>query len=134
MKSFLVLFSLCCFLAASAVEVNSAIPPSRVEMVIDEDFDLPGGPGNAHRSIPLAIPFSVFLNDNHSIDLMFYLSVGEVEIVISQNGNIVYSFTGNGTSGVLNVILLPHDLWGDCLLEIKGKNGGYAYGWFSLNN
>ena len=44
---------------------------------MDEDFDLPGGPGNAHRSIPSATPFLAFLNDDHSIDLEFYQSIGE---------------------------------------------------------
>ena len=66
-----------------------------------EDFDLPGGPGNAHRSIPSATPFLAFLNDDHSIDLEFYQSIGEVEIAISQNGNVVYSSAENIDSPIL---------------------------------
>mgnify|MGYP003101498001 CR=1 FL=1 len=41
------------------------------------------------------VPFSAFLNDDYSIDLEFYQSIGEIEIVISQNGDVVYSSTEN---------------------------------------
>ena len=96
MKSFFILLSLYYFLVVNVVSADSVTFPSRVEIVMDEDFDLPGGPGNAHRSIPLA-----FLNDDHSIDLEFYQSIGEVEIAISQNGNVVYSSAENIDSPIL---------------------------------
>lgn len=44
--------------------------------------------------------FSI-LNDDHSIDLEFYQSIGEVEIAISQNGNVVYSSAENIDSPIL---------------------------------
>ena len=46
-------------------------------------------------------PFLAFLNDDHSIDLEFYQSIGEIEIVISQNGDVVYSSTENIDSPIL---------------------------------
>ena len=52
MKSFFILLSLYYFLVVNVVSADSVTFPSRVEIVMDEDFDLPGGPGNAHRSIP----------------------------------------------------------------------------------
>ena len=75
MKSFFILLSLYYFLVVNVVSADSVTFPSRVEIVMDEDFDLPGGPGNAHRSIPSATPFLAFLNDDHSIDLEFYQSI-----------------------------------------------------------
>lgn len=89
------------FYYGNVVSADSVTFPSRVEIVMDEDFDLPGGPGNAHRSIPSATPFLAFLNDDHSIDLEFYQSIGEVEIAISQNGNVVYSSAENIDSPIL---------------------------------
>ena len=100
MKSFFILLSLYYFLVVNVVSADSVTFPSRVEIVMDEDFDLPGGPGNAH-SIPSATPFLAFLNDDHSIDLEFYQSIGEVEIAISQNGNVVYSSAENIDSPIL---------------------------------
>ena len=101
MKSFFILLSLYYFLVVNVVSADSVTFPSRVEIVMDEDFDLPGGPGNAHRSIPPVTPFLAFLNDDHSIDLEFYQSIGEVEIAISQNGNVVYSSAENIDSPIL---------------------------------
>ncbi len=107
--------------------------PSRVEIIMDEDFDLPDGPGNGHRSIPPVTPFLAFLNDDHSIDLEFYQSIGEIEIVISQNGDVVYSSTENIDSPILRKVQLQKGLVGDFLLEIKGLDGAYAFGRFTIH-
>ena len=68
MKSFFILLSLYCFFVVNVVNGKSVTFPSRVEIIMDEDFDLPDGPGNGHRSIPPVTPFLAFLNDDHSID------------------------------------------------------------------
>lgn len=132
MKSFFILLSLCCLVVANVVSANNVDSFSRVEIALGGDFDFPDGLGNGHRSISPAIPFSAFLNNNHSIDLDFYQPIGEVEIVISQNGTILYSFTENVESPILRNILLQQDLSGDFLLEIKGGNGAYAFGQFTI--
>lgn len=133
MKSFLILLSLCCFWVVSVVSANKDVSPlGRVEIALNENFDIPDGLGNGHRSMPSPVPFSAFLNDNHSIDLEFYQPVGEVEIIISQNGKVVYSFTEDVVSPVLRNVQLQQDLSGSFLLEVKGDNNAYAYGWFSL--
>lgn len=133
MKSFFILLTLYYFLVVNVVSADSVTFPSRVEIVMDEDFDLPGGPGNAHRSIPSATPFLAFLNDDHSIDLEFYQSIGEVEIAISQNGNVVYSSAENIDSPILRKVQLQQGLGGDFLLEIKGADGAYAFGRFTVH-
>ncbi len=107
MKSFFILLSLYYFLVVNVVSADSVTFPSRVEIVMDEDFDLPGGPGNAHRSIPSATPFLAFLNDDHSIDLEFY--------------------------PILRKVQLQQGLGGDFLLEIKGADGAYAFGRFTVH-
>lgn len=132
MKLFIILLSLCCFWMANVVSANNVVSPLRVEIALTGDFDIPHGSGNGHRSISPAIPFSAFLNDNHSIDLDFYQPIGEVEIVISQNGIVVYSFTENVESPILRNVPLRQDLSGDFLLEIKGSDGAYAFGQFTV--
>lgn len=132
MKSFFILLSLYCFGLANVVSADNVVSFSRVEIALDGDFDFPDGSGNGHRSISPAIPFSAFLNDNHSIDLDFYQPIGEVEIVISQNGIVVYSFTENVESPLLRNVPLRRDLSGDFLLEIKGSDGAYAFGQFTV--
>lgn len=132
MKLFIILLSLCCFWMANVVSANNVVSPLRVEIALTGDFDIPHGSGNGHRSISPVIPFSAFLNDNHSIDLDFYQPIGEVEIVISQNGIVVYSFTENVESPILRNVPLRQDLSGDFLLEIKGSDGAYAFGQFTV--
>lgn len=132
MKSFIILLSLCCFWMANVVSANNVVSPLRVEIALTGDFDIPHGSGNGHRSISPEIPFSAFFNDNYSIDLDFYQPISEVEIVISQNGIVVYSFTENVESPVLRNVPLRQDLLGDFLLEIKGSDGAYAFGWFTI--
>ena len=99
----------------------------------DEPFKKPDEPGKGGRSIPMAVPFAAFLNEDCSVDLDFYQAVGEIEIVISQNGTVVYSSTESIDSPVLRKIPLQEGLSGDFLLEISGEGGGYAFGWFSMN-
>ena len=120
MKSFFILLSLYCLWAINVVGVNNAVPSLEgVEITLTGDFDIPDGLGNNHRSIP-------------SIDLDFYQPIGEVEIVISQNGTIIHSFRENVISPLLRNIKLQHGLSGDFLLEIKGGNGAYVFGWFKV--
>ena len=45
MKSFFILLSLYCFFVVNVVNGKSVTFPSRVEIIMDEDFDLPDGPG-----------------------------------------------------------------------------------------
>lgn len=111
---------------------NVVSPLGRVEITLNDNFDFPDGSGNGHRSVPLQVPFSAFLNDNHSIDLEFYQPVGEVEIIISQNETIVYSSTETVVSPISRDIELPQGLSGNFLLEIKGENETYAFGNFEL--
>ena len=112
MKSFFILLSLYCFFVVNVVNGKSVTFPSRVEIIMDEDFDLP---------------------DDHSIDLEFYQSIGEIEIVISQNGDVVYSSTENIDSPILRKVQLQKGLVGDFLLEIKGLDGAYAFGRFTIH-
>ena len=51
MKSFFILLSLYYFLVVNVVSADSVTFPSRVEIVMDEDFDLPGGPVSMKRSV-----------------------------------------------------------------------------------
>lgn len=84
--------------------------------------------------------FSI-LNDDHSIDLEFYQSIGEVEIAISQNGNVVYSSAENIDSPILweyrlsyikkSTVTARFRWW--FLLEIKGADGAYAFGRFTVH-
>lgn len=97
----------------------------------DIPFEFPRGPEQGHRSIPIAIPISAFTSENHSIELDFFEPVGEVEIIISHEGIIVYSSSMNVESPTLKSIILP-ELSGSFTIEIKGSNGAYAYGNFSL--
>lgn len=117
-------------------EANAClVPDSGVEITLignDEPFEKPDGEGKNGRSIPIAIPFSAFLNEDCSIDLDFYQAVGEIEIIISQNGTVVYSSTESIDSPVLRKIPLQEGLSGDFLLEVSGEGGGYAFGQFTL--
>ena len=117
-------------------EANAClVPDSGVEIPLtgnDEPFDGPDEPGKGGRSIPMAIPFSAFLNEDCSIDLDFYQAVGEIEIIISQNGAVVYPSTESIDSPVLKKIPLQEGLSGDFLLEVSGEGGGYAFGQFTL--
>lgn len=130
------LLSLCCLLFIGASTVNSKV--LAIDMGISlygngTRFEYPKGPEQEHRSIPIAIPISAFTSDNHSLALDFFQPVGEIEIIISQDGVVVYSSSENIKSSIVKSIQLPQELSGDFMLEIKGSNGAYAYGNFSLN-
>ena len=128
----LFVFSFLLFSEASA----NFISPNSEEIVLfanDEPFKCPDTPENTPRSMPLLLPFSAYLNDDFSIDLDFYHVIGEVEITVSQNGIVISSYSENITSPVLKNIQLQPDASGDFLLEIRGTNGGYAFGEFVIH-
>ena len=131
MKNFFCLLSLYGFLSMNTIAAVFNILVVNTEIVLsvnDRPFIKPQGAGQEPRSIPMDVPFSAFLNDDYSIDLEFYQSIGEIEIVISQNGDVVYSSTENIDSPILRKVQLQKGLVGDFLLEIKGLDGAYAFG------
>lgn len=116
---------------------NDAISEQREVPVYTNDvpFDiLTTGEDDGYRSAIPPIPFLVFMDEsNRSIELDFIKPVGEVEIVISHNGTVVYSSSENILSSFAQkFIQLSSDLAGDCFIEIKAVNGAYAYGSFGL--
>lgn len=134
LKIFFCLLGLCGLLSINVMKASSSMPKSRVEVqlsISDEPFTRPTGPEKEPRSIVMA-PFSVFLNDSHTLDLDFYEQVDEIEIIISQNGEVVYSSSENIASPISKSIQLPSDLSGNFLLEIKNSEGAYAFGNFDL--
>ena len=129
------LFSLCCLLFIGLTQANAKVLFSGAGITLcvnDVPFKRPIGPEQGHRSIPIEVPISAFLNDN-SVELDFLEAVGEIEIVISQDGTIVYSSSENVESSMVKSIQLPQNASGNFMIEIKGDNGAYAYGWFNLN-
>lgn len=82
------------------------------------------------RSAVPAIPFTATLSNGSVIDINFLAAIGEIEIIISQNGTPVYSSSENILSVGSKTIQLSSELSGTFLLEIKGANGAYAYGSF----
>ena len=133
---FLYLLSFCSLLFIDTVEANSNVLFNGMEITLsgnDVPFEYLKGPEQEHRSIPFGIPISASLNDSHSIDLDFYQAIGEIEIVISQHGTVIHSSFENIESSMIRSIQLSQGLSGDFLLEIKGRNGAYAYGWFTIN-
>lgn len=130
------LLSLCCLLFIGTLNANSKILMRGVGVTLygnDVPFEFPRGPEQGHRSISIAIPISAFTSENHSIELDFFEPVGEIDIIISYEGTIVYSSSVNVESPTLKSISLPSELSGSFMIEIKGSNGAYAYGNFSLN-
>ena len=83
-----------------------------------------------HLNIPKVLNKNTAL---FPIDLDFYQAIGEIEIVISQHGTVIHSSFENIESSMIRSIQLSQGLSGDFLLEIKGRNGAYAYGWFTIN-
>lgn len=127
----LFVFSFLLFSEASA----NFISPNSEEIVLfanDEPFKCPDTPENTPRSMPLLLPFSAYLNDDFSIDLDFYHAIGEVEITIFQNGDVIYSSSENIESPILKNIQLPQGSSGVFLLEIRNGEGAYAFGNFDL--
>lgn len=133
-KSIFFLLNLCCLLFIGTLTANSKVLDTEFGIRLygnDIPFQRPTGAEHEHRSIPIAIPISAFTSENHSIELDFFEPVGEVEIIISHEGIIVYSSSMNVESPTLKSIILP-ELSGSFTIEIKGSNGAYAYGNFSL--
>ena len=136
LKKLFYLLLVCGFLSLDVVAAKFDTLVVGTEIILsanDRPFTKPKGPGQDPRSIPMVTPFSAYLNDDSSIDLDFYQAIGEVEIVVSRNGEVIHSSSENVTSSIIKEISLPQGLSGQCLLEIKGENGAYAYGWFCLN-
>lgn len=117
------------------VEASACLLPVETEIILtgnDIPFKGPDGSGIGSRSIPMAIPFSAFLNEDRSINWDFYQALGKIEIVISQNGIVVYSSTESIDAPTLKRIPLQERLSGEFLLEVKGGNGAYVFGYFEL--
>lgn len=100
----------------------------------DIPFDiLNTGEDDDFRSVVPLVPISVSLDDsNHLIEVDFMKGVGEIEIVISQNGIVVYSSSENVLSSLRKNIQLDSYLLGNFLIEIKGENGACVCGYFVL--
>lgn len=134
LKFLFCLLSLCGFLSIHSMKANLSLSAKGVEIalsVTDEPFTRPHGPEHGSRSIPMA-PFSAFVSDIHTVDIDFYEAIDEIEIIISQNGEVVYSSSENIVSPISKSIQLPSDLSGNFLLEIKNSEGAYAFGNFDL--
>ena len=134
LKRFLCLLSLCGLLSITAIAADSGLV-ERVEIklsVTDEPITLPICRVNEPRSLPMLVPFSAFLSESHSIELDFYEAIGEIEIIISQNGDVIYSSSENVVSPILKNIQLPQGSSGVFLLEIRNGEGAYAFGNFDL--
>lgn len=134
LKLFFCILSLCGILSTNTLTANSNFISARAEVAMlgpDIPFTKPTGVEQEPRSIPM-LPFSVFLNDNHIIEVDFYEAIDEIEIIISQNGEVVYSSSENIVSPISKSIQLPSDLSGNFLLEIKNSEGAYAFGNFDL--
>lgn len=85
------------------------------------------------RSVFPSVPIVVLLDaGNNSIELDFQKAVGEVEITVSLDGVIIYYSSENVRFAIQKFIDLLSEVSGSCLIEIKGENGAYVYGIFSL--
>lgn len=134
LKHFFCLLSLCALFSIGTMTANSNFLSVRVEVGMlagDVPFTKPSGIEQEPRSIPM-VPFSVFMDGNHIIDIDFYEAINEIEIIISQNGEVIYSSSENIASPISKSIQLPSDLSGNFLLEIKNSEGAYAFGNFDL--
>lgn len=124
------LFSLCCLLSVNAY---SNVLNNGTEISLkgsDVYFEIPKGSDGGSRSAAPAIPILAY-QDGNQISLDFLAPVGEIEIIISQDGAPVYSSSEDIQSPILKGIQLSQES-GTFLIEIKGANGAYAYGWFTL--
>lgn len=133
---FIYLFGLLVLLFAGTLNATSKTLVNGIEIALTvsgDPFKYPTDPSKGHRSIPIDVPISASLSDNHSIELDFFQPVGEVEIIISQDGTVVYSSSESVETSLVKSIQLPQNASGNFMLEIKGENGAYAYGLFNLN-
>lgn len=131
MKSFFILFSLCSLWAINLMGAQPVISTSVVKIELTGDFDFPDGIGQGHRSVS-GPPILASLYAERCIELDFNQIIGEIEIIISQNGIIVYSSVENIESVLIKNIYLPDFLLGNCLIEIIAKNGAYVNGSFEI--
>lgn len=128
-------FSLLRANANSLVNNDGVLDKTTIQMTAnDVPFDiLTNGNLGDHRSIRPLIPFFVVLDgSNYSLELYFELAIGEVDIIVSQDGVVVYSSSENIQSSVQKGIQLELGSSGNFLIEIEGKNGAYACGEFAL--
>lgn len=131
-KSILCLLCLCILASIEITKANPASENGREIMLFGhEGSDYPIGPEQEHRSIPVITSISAFFSDN-CLELNFSQPIGEVEILISQDGETIYSSSEDIVSPISKDILLPQELSGRFLLEIKGENGTYIYGWITV--
>lgn len=136
MKSKLFFLMMGLFLLFSTEIAKASSISNRVKIALFSslpDSEEPVAPDRGHRSISMPIPVSAFISDTHTIELDFNEPIGEVEILISQDGDMVYSSSENIVSTISKDILLPQELSGSLLLEIKGESGIYIYGWITIN-
>lgn len=136
MKSKLVFLMMGLFLLFSTETAKANSISDRVKIALFSnllDSEEPVDPDRGHRSISMPIPVSAFMNDTHIIELDFDQPIGEVEILISQDGETIYSSSENIISPISKDVLLPQELSGRFLLEIRGENGTYIYGYFSID-
>lgn len=89
-------------------------------------------PKKGHRSISNPIPIRAFWNDAQIVRLEFYESIGNIEVIISQDGLTLYSSSENIEFAFFKSIPVSQEVSGCCLLEIKGENGVYVFGYFNL--
>lgn len=129
------LVSWLCLLSIGVVKADSDDFTNGTKIMLscnDVPFQKPKGSDQEQRSIFVPIPISAFLSNKQSIELEFYESIGNIEIIISQNGMVIYSSSENIESNLVERISLSQTLSGCCLLEIKGENGAYAFGYFEI--
>lgn len=108
---------------------SNSLPGQFIALTGNEiPWDIPVN--NGHRSITPPIPIMATLSYDSFVDISFLESVGNVEIIISQNGTPIYSSSENILTVDSKRIELAPELSGTFLLEIKGANGAYAYGSF----
>lgn len=136
MKSKLVFLMMGLFLLFSTETAKANSISDRVKIALFSnllDSEEPVDPDRGHRSISMPIPVSAFMNDTYIIELDFDQPIGEVEILISQDGETIYSSSEDIISPISKDVLLPQELSGKFLLEIRGENGTYIYGYFSID-
>lgn len=124
-----------CLLSIGVIRADSDDFTSGTKIMLscnDMPFQKPKSSGQEQRSIFVPILISAFLSNKQSIGLEFYEPIGNIEIITSQDGMIIYSSSENIESNLFESISLSKRLSGRCLLEIKGENVAYAFGYFEL--
>ena len=124
-----------CLLSIGVIRAGSDDFTSGTKIMLsynDVPFQKPKGSDQEQRSIFVPILISAFLSNKQSIELEFYQAIGNIEIIISQNEMTIYSSSENIESNLFESISLSKRLSGRCLLEVKGDNGAYAFGYFEL--